>query len=221
MGKSKRFAALALVAAFGLVAASCGDDEKTENTSGDTSGPTTTVKCPDPIKFSGSGDIKFGLAFDTGGRGDGTFNDSAAEGADKAVTDLGVTKDELEATKAEDRKANLETLSSNGDNPIIAVGFAFGDSLKAVAEANPNTSYAIVDGFIPCAPGNVTFLGFAARGFVPRRCCGRAEEQGWQDRFHRRPGDRPHQEVRGRVHRWCEADQPRHRGKGAVPRPGR
>jgi basic membrane protein A len=140
MRKSKRFAAIALVASFGLVAAACGSD------SGD----------------SGSGGgPKVGIAFDTGGRGDGTFNDSAARGADKAKSDLGATVDELEATTAEDRKPNLETLTKNGDNPVIAVGFAFGDGLAEVAKANPNTSYAIVDGFIADAPANVTFLGFA------------------------------------------------------------
>jgi basic membrane protein A len=141
MRKSKRFAAIALVAAFGLVAAACGSD------SGDSG--------------SGGGGPKVGIAFDTGGRGDGTFNDSAARGADKAKTDLGATVDELEATNAEDRKPNLETLTKNGDNPVIAVGFAFGDGLAEVAKANPNTSYAIVDGFIENAPPNVTFLGFA------------------------------------------------------------
>jgi basic membrane protein A len=141
MRKSKRFAALALVTAFGLVAASCGDDSTDSGSGGD--GP------------------KVGVAFDTGGRGDGTFNDSAARGADKAKSDLGASVDELEATTAEDRKPNLETLTKNGDNPVIAVGFAFGDGLAEVAAANPNTSYAIVDGFIENAPPNVTFLGFA------------------------------------------------------------
>lgn len=165
MRKSKRFAAVALVAAFGLVAAACGSDS--DSGSGDTTGgtDTTAAACtnPDPIKFSGATEgMKVGLAFDTGGRGDGTFNDSAASGIEKAKADLGVTVDELEAAKPDDRKPNLETLTGNGDNPIIAVGFAFSDGLKAVAEANPNTSYAVVDGFIACpAPGNVTFLGFA------------------------------------------------------------
>ncbi len=143
MGKSKRLAALALVATFGVVAASCGSDSSSSN-------DTTGAKGP-----------KVGIAFDTGGRGDGTFNDSAARGADQAKKDFGATTDELEATTADDRKPNLETLTNNGDNPVIAVGFAFGDGLAVVAAANPNTSYAIVDGFIDNAPANVTFLGFA------------------------------------------------------------
>lgn len=174
MRKSKSFAALALVASFGLLAAACGDDDEksdettadsTATTTGDTTGESTAptdapCEAGDPITFSGEV-TNFGLAFDTGGRGDGTFNDSAARGADRAVDELGVTVDELEATTADDRGPNLETLTGNGDNPIIAVGFAFGDSLAEVAAANPDTSYAIVDGFIACAPGNVTFLGFA------------------------------------------------------------
>ena len=139
MRKSKHFAAIALVAAMGLVAASCGDDSSSSDTKA----------------------LKVGIAFDTGGRGDGTFNDSAARGADQAKTELGATIDELEATTAEDRQPNLETLTTAGDNPVIAVGFAFGDGLAIVAAANPNTSYAIVDGFIADAPANVTFLGFA------------------------------------------------------------
>ncbi len=147
MGKSKRLAALALVATFGVMAAACGSDSSSSN---DTTGGTSAPAGP-----------KVGVAFDTGGRGDGTFNDSAARGADQAKADMGATVDELEATTADDRKPNLETLTNNGDNPVIAVGFAFGDGLAVVAAANPNTSYAIVDGFIDNAPANVTFLGFA------------------------------------------------------------
>jgi len=136
MGKSKRFAALALVAGLGIVAGACGSD-------------------------SGSDGVTLGIAFDTGGRGDGTFNDSAARVADKAKTDLGIGLKELEAATADDRKPNLETLTADGANPIIAVGFAFGESLAEIANANPDTSYAIVDGFIDPLPANVALLGFA------------------------------------------------------------
>ena len=159
MRKSKHFAAIALVAAFGLVAASCGSDSESSDTKapadttapGETTGDTTAPAT----------DIKVGLAFDTGGRGDGTFNDSAAAGADLATSELGVTVDELEATTAEDRKPNLETLTANGNNPVIAVGFAFGEGLAEVAAANPGTIYANVDGFYENATPNVLFLGFA------------------------------------------------------------
>ena len=138
MLKNKRFAAVAFVAAAGLIATACGSDAK-----------TTT----------GGSKLKLGIAFDTGGRGDGTFNDSASRGADQAKKELGATLDELEAVTDTDRKPNLETLTKNGDNPIIAVGFLFGDDLKTLALANPKTSYGIVDSVVD-AP-NVKSLVFA------------------------------------------------------------
>jgi len=158
MRTSKRVAALAFIATFGLIAAACGDDSSSSDT---TTAPadSTAVTTGDTMAPSG---LKLGVAFDTGGRGDGTFNDSAARGADKVKTELGATVDELEATTADDRQPNLEQLTSNGNNPIVAVGFAFGDALAKVAPANPNTFYADVDGFFDKAPSNVAFLSFAA-----------------------------------------------------------
>ncbi len=140
MRKSKRFTAIALVAAFGLIAAACGDDKKSSDTT-----PTS--------------DLKLGIAFDTGGRGDGTFNDSAGRGADRAKDELGATVDELEATAEADRQPNLEALTAAGNNPVIAVGFAFGDALTIVSAANPNTTYGWVDGYLDLP--NVKTLSFA------------------------------------------------------------
>lgn len=103
--------------------------------------------------------LEVGLAFDTGGRGDGTFNDSAGRGADRAKEELGVTVTEVEAQSDDDRDPNLTLLSGQGLDPIIAVGFLWSDTLAKIAAANPDTTYAIVDGFVD-AP-NVKNLGFA------------------------------------------------------------
>jgi len=142
MRNTKRFAAMAFVATFALVAAACGDDEKKSDDTAATS------------------DLKVGVAFDTGGRGDGTFNDSAGRGADQAATELGATVQELEATSEDDRTPNLEALTAAGNNPVIVVGFAFGDSIAAVSAANPDTTYGWVDGYLDLP--NVKTLSFAA-----------------------------------------------------------
>lgn len=143
VGRYTKWAAvIALAATSGLVLTACGDDDDaTSTTKGD------------------SADIVAGLAYDTGGRGDGTFNDSAAAGVDKAKKDLGVDVNELEAKSDDDRAPNLELLTDEGNNPIIAVGFLFSDSLKEIATANPDTTYAIVDSVVE-AP-NVRSLVFA------------------------------------------------------------
>lgn len=156
MRKSKRFAAVALLATFGLVAAACGDDE---STSGDTAAETTAAGSETTAAAGGDSDIVAGIAFDTGGRGDGTFNDSAGVGADRAASELGVEVKELEATVDEDRKANLELLAGDGANVIVGVGFMFTDPMTEVAAANPDVTFGIVDSVVD-AP-NVKSLVFA------------------------------------------------------------
>ena len=90
MRKKSKIIASSLIA-LSLFAAACGSDDEA------------------------SDGIIAGVAFDTGGRGDGTFNDSAATGGDQAASELGADVQELEATVDEDRKANLELLAGRLD----------------------------------------------------------------------------------------------------------
>jgi basic membrane protein A and related proteins len=110
-----------------------------------------------------AGSVKVGLAYDIGGRGDKSFNDAAAAGLDKAVTDLKVEKKELEASAGEkdaQKEERLRLLAQGGYNPVIAIGFAYAGALKKVAADFPKTNFAIVDDASITAP-NVTPLVFA------------------------------------------------------------
>jgi basic membrane protein A len=128
------------------------------------SGETTSTDAG--TKVDGSA-LKVGLAFDIGGRGDASFNDSAAAGLDKAIAEIGVKKEntkELTATDQESEDAKLtrlRQLAQEGRNPIVSVGFAYSGATATVAKQFPNIKFAVVDGFTPDAPKNVTFLGFA------------------------------------------------------------
>jgi basic membrane protein A len=125
-----------------------------------------TSTSQDSTKVDGSA-LKLGIAFDIGGRGDASFNDSAAAGIDKAVSDIGVKKDntkELAATdqESEDSKlTRLRQLAQEGRNPVVAVGFGYTDATVKIAKEFPTTQFAVVDGFAPDAPKNITWLGFA------------------------------------------------------------
>ena len=114
-------------------------------------------------KVDGSA-LRVGLAYDIGGRGDASFNDSAAAGLDKAKKDFSVAEvKELTAAPNEPEDAKqtrLRQLASEGFNPIIGVGFAYAESLKVVAPEFPNVKFAIVDGAVEGA-ANVTPLLFA------------------------------------------------------------
>lgn len=92
--------------------------------------------------------IKVGMAYDVGGRGDQSFNDSAAAGLDKAAAEFGVETQEAAATNGEAESAREERLNQlidAGYTNIVAVGFAYAGSVGKVAKENPDVKFAIVD----------------------------------------------------------------------------
>jgi basic membrane protein A len=150
---------VAVAAAASMSLAACGGGGET------TSEPTATGS---GSAAAGGEKLKVGLAYDIGGRGDKSFNDSAAAGLDKAKTELGIEFKELSANQGEtdaDKEARLKLLAQGGYNPVIAVGFLYGTSLAKVAVAYPKTQFAIIDSVVegpdkkPVA--NVTGLTFA------------------------------------------------------------
>lgn len=108
-------------------------------------------------------DVRVGLVFDVGGRGDKSFNDAAYEGISKAARELGVNTELLEPTGAEDREAALRLFGARGFDLVIGVGFIFSTDINVVARAFPETKYACID-YVPPAdgviPSNVAGLGF-------------------------------------------------------------
>jgi basic membrane protein A len=111
---------------------------------------------------------KVGLAYDVGGRGDQSFNDSAYVGLKKAVTEFKGSCVEGEATNGEPESARedrLRQMADGGATAIVGVGFAYSDSVEAVAPDYPKINFAIVDGYDSNpkkANPNVAYLTFAA-----------------------------------------------------------
>ena len=124
-----------------LVLTACGG-------SSDTSSTDTTPGSSGSSSSAPKSDLKVGLAYDIGGRGDQSFNDAAAAGLDKAKADLGIETKELEASNGEPESAKeerLRVLATAGYNPVIAVGFAYSGSVAKVAKEMPDTKFAIID----------------------------------------------------------------------------
>mgnify|MGYP001814426945 CR=1 FL=1 len=163
-GLKKRGGLFALLLAFVLIVAACSSDsDDTTTTAAEAGGEetttteamseeTTTTAAPAEETTTTAGDsmsgegVKVGMAYDIGGRGDKSFNDSAAAGLDKAVTDYGIETQELEPTAGgENREEHLRLLAESGFDLIFAIGFAFDESIANTAPDYADTSFAIID----------------------------------------------------------------------------
>jgi basic membrane protein A len=110
----------------------------------------TATACGESSSESAGSDdkLKIGMAYDVGGRGDNSFNDSAARGLDKAKVEFDAETKELTAKSGEtpaDRETRLASLAEGGFNPVIAVGFAYKDAVDKVAPKFPDVSFGLVD----------------------------------------------------------------------------
>ncbi len=142
--------AAALLLAGSLALAACASDE--DGGDGGNSGGG-----------GGSDELRVGVAYDTGGRGDRSFNDSAIAGVEAAIEELGGEVEELSPNEDNSNREELLTqLADAGYNPVIAVGFAYGDIIADVAGEYPDTEFAIVDTSVEdLGADNLTGLIFA------------------------------------------------------------
>ena len=108
--------------------------------------------------------LKVGLVFDVGGRGDKSFNDAAYRGLEKAKEKLGIEYEYIEPGPGADREAALRQFASRDDIAIIfGIGFIFTDEITKMAEEFPDKKFACVDyTIIPgkTIPSNLLALEF-------------------------------------------------------------
>jgi basic membrane protein A and related proteins len=145
--------AAAVLLAGSMALAACASDEPASGGGGGEGGGGTAAE-----------ELRIGLAYDEGGRGDQSFNDSAYAGAAAAADALGAELQELSPNEDASNRAELLTqLAEQGFDPVIAVGFAYDEVIAEVAPQFPETTFAQVDGSNSdgAKGGNVTGLVFA------------------------------------------------------------
>jgi basic membrane protein A len=91
------------------------------------------------------GATNVGLVYDIGGRGDLSFNDSAAAGLEKAEAELGWSTVEASPNDDGSNRAELLQLAADANDFVLAVGFLFAGDAAAAAAANPDTNFAVID----------------------------------------------------------------------------
>ena len=122
----------------------------------------TVTACGSSSTSDSGKDKGVGMAFDVGGRGDHSFNDSAARGMDKADKEFSLGSKELTASNGEtesDRETRLDQLAAAGYNPVVAVGYTYGDAVTAIAKKYPKTTFGLVDSVVDSP--NVDSMVFA------------------------------------------------------------
>lgn len=103
-----------------------------------------------------------GLVTDVGKLSDKSFNANAWQGVEEAVNDksLCVKAKVIESNQPTDYQKNMQLFVDQNYNMVVSVGFLLGDDTLAVAKANPNVKFAIVDYSYDSPPANLLGLVF-------------------------------------------------------------
>jgi len=140
---------LVLVACAGgdAVTTTAATTDTSEATTDTTEASTETTEAMTTTTGGAAGacDGTVGLVFDIGGRGDQSFNDSAAAGLERAADELGITFTEASPNDDGSNRAELLQLASDASDIVIAVGFLFEGDAAAVAAENPDTNFGVID----------------------------------------------------------------------------
>ncbi|MCY3834241.1 MAG: BMP family ABC transporter substrate-binding protein [Chloroflexi bacterium] len=100
------------------------------------------------------------LVTDIGRVNDGTFNQSAHEGALEAADEYDLEYKFIETQAETDYDANIQTCIDEGFEIIVTVGFLIADATRAAAQANPDVYFMGVDQFVVDGPTNYVGIQF-------------------------------------------------------------
>lgn len=89
--------------------------------------------------------VKACLVSDQAGFSDKSFNQSAKEGLDRAVKELGVRFATTESSGPGDFKQNVENLISQNCTIIFGVAYTLNDTIRKAAAANPDIHFVLID----------------------------------------------------------------------------
>ncbi len=91
-------------------------------------------------------EIKPGIAFDTGGIQDKSFNESVYDGARRFTAETGVEFRYQVSGADRDQAVVLRSMAEAGVDPVIAVGYDYTQAVTAVAPLFPRTRFVLIDG---------------------------------------------------------------------------
>ncbi len=85
------------------------------------------------------------VIYDMGGKFDKSFNEAAFNGAELWKKETGKEYREFEISDAAQREQALRRFAQDGNQPIVAMGFAQAAAVEKVAKEFPDVKFAIID----------------------------------------------------------------------------
>ena len=102
--------------------------------------------------------FKIGMVTDVGGVNDGSFNQSAWEGLQRAGEAFGCEVKYIESKGDADYVPNIESFLDEDYDLIVCVGYMMADAVRDAAELYPDQKFAIIDDASNADLDNVTCL---------------------------------------------------------------
>jgi len=130
----KTSGAIAATAAAALILSSCGE-APAEEAEGDDAAASEEM------------DYKACVVSDEGGWDDRSFNQSAYEGLQMAIDEMGIEHAEAQSTAESDYAPNVDTMVQQGCDIVFGVGFLLEEGLRTAATANEDTNFALIDSY--------------------------------------------------------------------------
>ena len=104
--------------------------------------------------------FKIGMVTDVGGVNDGSFNQSAWEGLQRAGEAFGCEVKYIESKGDADYVPNIESFLDEDYDFIVCVGYMMADAVRDAAELYPDQKFAIIDDASNADLDNVTCMMF-------------------------------------------------------------
>ena len=134
-------------------------EEESEEASSEEASSEEETEAETEEDIDGTG-FKIGMVTDVGGVNDGSFNQSAWEGLQRAAENFGCEVKYIESKGDADFVPNIESFLDEDYDLIICTGYVMADAVRDAAELNPDQKFAIVDDASNADLDNVTCMMF-------------------------------------------------------------
>jgi len=135
------------------------EEASSEEASSEEASSEEEIEAETEEDIDGTG-FKIGMVTDVGGVNDGSFNQSAWEGLQRAGEAFGCEVKYIESKGDADYVPNIESFLDEDYDLIVCVGYMMADAVRDAAELYPDQKFAIIDDASNADLDNVTCMMF-------------------------------------------------------------